>query len=254
MKPARAAFIIFTALLLAQAAFGSEASASLYNEANRYYTQGQFKSAIPFYEDAAKAGVKNSDLYYNLGNAWYKVGDGGRAMLYWLRAERLNPRDPDLRANLGLLQKQVNKSLAAQPPNPFSDFLAGWRDLAPARTWAVIFSAAIWGFWVLLSARLIMGRRKFSSLLSILLALFIILMMGSGAGFASRRSWETEPAAVVLARDLAARSGPGETFTPVFNLAPGARILVKDCREGYCQIELPPGMVGWVAEKDLERI
>ena len=247
-------FFILTMLLCSRAAFASEASASLYNQANRYYTQGQFQDAIRFYESAEKTGVKNSDLYYNLGDAYYKSGDAGKAVLFWYRAERLSPRDPDLRANLKLLRKQVSKSLAAQAPNPFSDFLAGLRDLAPARSWAVLFSISVWGFWVVLSARLVIGRRKFISLLSILSAMFIILVMITGAGFASRSKWETAPSAIVLAKDITAKSGPGENFTAVFNLAPGARILVKDCREGYCQIELPPGLVGWVDEKAIEKI
>jgi len=175
-------------------------------------------------------------------------------MLNWSRAERLAPSDPDLRFNLGLARGQIARSLVAQPSSRISDFFRNIRDLARARTWGLVLVFAIWAFWLSLSARILLGGGKFRTALSILTGIFIILMLVSGAGFAARERWETEPAAVVIGRDVSARSGPGEGLTPVFNLPAGARVLMSECRNGYCQVELPPGMVGWVEGKDIEKI
>lgn len=246
--------LALAALMLGRGAKSSEASAALYNQANSLYARGDFAGAISLYEGAARAGIKNSDLYYNLGNAYYKSGDRGRAAAWWLRAERLNPRDPELKANLALASRQVNKALGLQPESRLMEFFRSLRDLAPARAWAALLSASIWGFWILLSLRMLSRRKKLNSLWSLLLVWSIILVMISGAGYLSRRHKETEPAAVVVARDVAAKSGPGEGFTPVFNLAPGARVLLRECRSEFCQVELPPGMVGWVQAQALEKI
>jgi len=247
-------FPVLFFLLAPRIGFASEAAASLYNQANRFYSQGQFSNAIRLYEQALNSGIGNSNLYYNLGNGYYKSGEPGRAMVFWLRAERLNPRDPDLRANLSLVHKQISKSLPADAAGKLPDLLKSLRDLAPAKTWALFLSFSIWGLWISLSLRIIISRARPKTGLSILAVIFIILVIVFGAGFESRRRWEQEPAAVVIAKELVARSGPGESFTAVFNLPAGARILLRDCRIGYCRIELPPGMVGWVEEKAVEKI
>lgn len=247
-------FPLFLFLLVARSGLASEATASLYNQANHFYSQGQFANAIRLYEQALNSGIKNSDLYYNLGNAYYKSGDSGRAMVFWLRAERLNPGNPDLRANLSLVQRQISKSLPADAQGKLPDFFKSLRDLAPARTWALFLSFAIWGLWISLSLRIIVSRAGMKTGLSILAVIFIILVIVFGAGFESRRSWEREPAAVVIAKEVSARSGPGEGSTTVFNPPTGARVLLRDCAIGYCRIELPPGMVGWVEEKSVEKI
>ena len=222
--------------------------------ANAYYNSKQFTNAINLYEQAAKAGVVNGNLYYNLGNAYWRTGDTGRAMLNWSRAERLNPSDPDLRFNLVLSRSQIARSLVAQPSSKISDFFRKIRDLARARVWALVLVFALWAFWLCLSARILLGGGKLRAALSILTGLFIILMVTSGMGFAARELWETEPAAVVIGRDVSARSGPGAGLTPVFNLPAGARVIMSECRNGYCQVELPPGMVGWVEGKDIQKI
>jgi tetratricopeptide (TPR) repeat protein len=241
-------------LVFSREGFTSQAAASLYNQGNRFYSQNQFDKAIDLYRQAEKSGVTNSNLYYNLGNACYKAGDPGRAVLYWLRAERLSPNDPDLKANLKLVSAQVSKALPVSSSNPITEFFRALRDLGPSRGWGMLLSVSIWGFWAALSLRIIFGRSRIKTGLSILLATFIILVLVSGSGFLTRRHWEQEPAAVVIAKDLLAKSGPGAGFTGVFNIPAGARILVKECRSGFCSIELPPGMVGWVDEKSIEKI
>ena len=114
------AIVVILLSLAARAAFGSDAAASLYNQGNAFYNSKQFVNAINLYEQAAKAGLVNSNLYYNLGNAYWRGGDAGRAMLNWSRAERLAPSDPDLRFNLGLARGQIARSLVAQPSSRIS--------------------------------------------------------------------------------------------------------------------------------------
>jgi len=241
-------------LIFSREGWASEAAASLYNQANRHYGQNQFGKAIELYGQAQKGGLHNSDLYYNFGNAAYKSADLGRAVLYWSAAERLSPRDPDIRANLRLVQGRISKALPVSSSNPITEFFKALRDLSSSRGWGMLLSVSIWGFWAALSLRIIFSRSRFKTGFSVLLFSFIILVLASGAGFLSRRSWEQEPAAVVTANDVSAKSGPGRDLTNVFNLPAGARVLVKECRSGFCSIELPPGMVGWVDEKSIEKI
>jgi len=244
--------IILSAMLVPGMASASTDPAAGYNQGNHYYSQGQYVKANGWYADAF---VKNSYLFYNIGNTQYKMGNPGWAVLFWLRAERLSPRDPDIRANLKLVQTQISKALPVSSSNPITDFFKSLRDLSSSRGWGMLLSVSIWGFWVALSLRIIFGRSRFRTGFSILLSSFIILVLASGAGFLSRRSWEQEPAAVVIDNNgVSAKSGPGKDLTNVFNLPAGARVLVKECRSGFCSIELPPGMVGWADEKSIKKV
>ena len=249
------AFILILALAAwGRAAHAGQAAASLYNQANSDYRAGSFEKAAALYEQAAAAGVHNSDLYYNLGNAWYRRGDRGKARLWWERAERLSPRDPDLRANLALLQNQLSEALALpQKPMP-TDFLRSVRDLAPAGKWGLALSISIWTFWLLLFLFLILRPGRLRRLLLILDIIFILIMLLFGIGFGFRYGFEQEPAAAVLADKVSVRSGPGDSFNEQFELPAGAKVLIQECGNGYCKIELPPGMVGWVEQKTVERI
>ena len=244
--------LVISALLAARMASAGEDPVGGYNQGNRFYSQGQYADANKLYAGEL---IKNSNLLYNSGNAWYKLGNTGKAVLYWLRAERLSPRDPDIKANLRLVQSQVSKALPVSSSNRITDFFRALRDLGSSRGWGMLLSVSIWGFWVAFSLRIIFSRSRFRTGFSILLISFIILVLASGAGFLSRRNWEQEPAAVVIDNNgVSAKSGPGKDLTNVFNLPAGARVLVKECRSGFCSIDLPPGMVGWVDEKSIEKI
>jgi len=84
--------------------------------------------------------------------------------------------------------------------------------------------------------------------------LFIILMILSGTGFGLRYKWEKEPAGVVLDAEISARSGPGDNYSLLFELPAGARVLIQECGNGWCKIRFPPGMIGWVDGRGIERI
>ena len=245
---------ILALMILARAACAGEAAAALYDQGNAAFRAGSFQPAVALYEKAAAAGINNSDLYYNLGNAYYKAGDRGRAALYWQRAEKLNPNAPDLRANLELLEKQVSESLAIPEKKMPTDFLRRLRDLGPAKKWGMVLSVSIWGFWVLLFLFLMARRRPVRRVLLLFNIIFILIMIFAGFGFGFRYSRELEPAGVVVAQTVSVRSVPGESFNSQFELPAGARILIRECGNGYCKIELPPGMVGWVDEKTVVKI
>jgi len=241
-------------MIIAFAGFGSPAALSLFNQANSLYSRGRFEQAISFYQQALQSGIQNSDLYYNLGNAYYKTGDLGRAALCWRRAERLNPADPDLRANLELTGKMISEHLPVPAQSSLTDFWRRVRDLGSAQKWGTRFSIFIWGFWLSLFLYLIFSARRMKRILLGLNLILVLLTLAAGAGFGFRYHWEQEPAGVVLQKNVPARSGPGENFSLLFELPAGARVLIRECGSGYCKVEFPPGMIGWVEGKTIERI
>lgn len=52
-------------------------ASGLYNQGNKYYSEGNYSAAVNAYEEAIKR-VLNASLYYNLGNAYFKAGKNWR--------------------------------------------------------------------------------------------------------------------------------------------------------------------------------
>ncbi len=67
-------FIILIAILLGNSAHAFADITELnWQNANRFYQQKQYDSAVVYYEKIAVLQSSNSALYYNLGNAYYSA-------------------------------------------------------------------------------------------------------------------------------------------------------------------------------------
>jgi len=247
-------YLLLMLMTFSVPAFADDALVALYEQGNDAYNRGEFQKAISLYEQALATGVRNSNLYYNLGNAYYRAGDTGRASLNWHRAERLNPRDPDVRANVELIEKSGEISPSLKEKQGFNEFLRRIRDSGSAKQWGMVLSVFIWAFWLSLSIFIIISNQSLRKIFLGLIIFFIIGILLTGTGFGFRFRFENEPAGVVMTSGVQAKSGPGDNFPVLFEPVVGTKVLIRECRSGYCQIEIPPGMVGWVDGKVLERI
>jgi len=79
-----------------------------FQQANRYYEAGDFRSAISIYEDILSRDTDDPDVHYNLGNAYFREKSIGRAILSYERALELRPRDEDIRFNLGYARSFID--------------------------------------------------------------------------------------------------------------------------------------------------
>ena len=253
MKKAHLGLLLL--FFFSRGAFSSQALAGLYNQANQYYQKGNFERAKELYQEIISSGIINSDLYYNLANTYYQLGELGEAMLWWWRAEKLAPRDPDLKYNLNLVQTQLEQKLNLGRSS--SGFFLAFKKichLANSREWGIIFSACLWLFWLGLALRILWFNFRAKRFLNLLLIGIFLGGMFSGLGFGFRLRWEKAPYAVVMNSEVELRSGPGESFSQLALLPEGFRVLIQECRAGYCRVKLSAGIVGWVKGKDLERI
>ncbi|GAB6193668.1 tetratricopeptide repeat protein [Desulfocastanea catecholica] len=107
-----AAFRLFCFLPLllvlfpATALFGGTAEESLFQEANRAYSRGDYTQAIEQYRQIITTTGYSPSLLYNLANSYALSGQPGQAVLNYERALRLAPSDPDISGNLQLVKKE----------------------------------------------------------------------------------------------------------------------------------------------------
>jgi hypothetical protein len=222
---------------------------------NRFYQEGDFAAALAAYTEILDAGLESGDLHYNLGNANFKLGRLGPAILEYERARRSLPGDENVLANL-----ELARSLTADQITPLPGF---WLTRA-------------WGSWVSLLPR----RTLFASVtLGYLLVMSLVVVRVAGG--ATRRPWVTRAAGVIagltalLAITLAVREfGLGRpdygvimtVETPVqsapaadpalqlFSIHEGTRVRIDRRSDGWIEVVLEDGKVGWLRSETLEVI
>ncbi|MFV1987725.1 MAG: tetratricopeptide repeat protein [Gemmatimonadota bacterium] len=222
---------------------------------NLLYQGGDFAGAVAAYAEILDSGLESGDLYYNLGNAYFKLGRLGPSILAYERARRALPRDENVAANL-----QLARSLTADQITPLPGF---WLTRA-------------WSAWVDLLPRQTLNAVVTLGYLLVMSLLVLAVMRG-----AVRRSWVVRAAGTiaaltaVLAINLAVREfGLGRADygvilvgeTPVqsapaadpalqlFSIHEGTRVRIDRRSDGWLEVVLEDGKVGWLRSETLEAI
>ena len=242
--------IMFAALSLAVSAQTDKVAA------DSAYVKGDYKAAIEIYESLAANNGESADVYYNLGNAYYKAGEIAKSILAYERALLLSPGDDDIAFNLELARSKTVDKIA--PTYKF--FLIGWIEsivnLASMQAWCV---TGILFFVLLLALALVflfgksVPMRKIA-FFSALFCLFITLF----ANFAALHLYHylTErTGAIVMQPSVTAKSTPSASGTDLFVIHEGRKVTISDdTMQGWKEIELEDGNIGWVPAESIERI
>ena len=256
--------VVFLSALLPAAA---QDAPEIFDEANTFFRQANrmqannpeaaralYERAVLRYERlTAEFGIRNGKLYYNLGNAYFQMDDIGRAILNYRRAQRLNPSDPNVSRNLAFARtRRYDKFEESQQTQVLRTLLFWHFDLAPA-TRLMIFtvsSALFWGAMILRLHRRIPISTGITAGLGLVAALFLGSVLYDAAIAEKQRH------GVVVAPDVVARKGDGETYEPSFTdpLHAGAEVRLIEQRPDWHQVELPDGRRCWLPSRDIEWI
>lgn len=215
---------------------------------NAHYEAARYDSALAAYESILEDGFESAALYYNIGNTHFKLGNLGPAALGFEKALRLDPGHDDAAANLELVA-----SLAVDDITPLPGFLPfrllrGWIGLLPAGLLGWLTAAA----WLTAGAGLmviILGRSQGLvglGRLALGTGLVLALILG-GTLLAREFRWGLPTEAVVLAREVTARSAPVEDPSlGVFTIHEATKVRIDDESGAWVEIVLADGRVGWI--------
>ncbi len=227
-------------------------SGAVMAEANRLYEAGQFAQAAAGYQALVDAGAHDGRLYYNLGDAYFKSGDLGRAILNFRRAQRLLPRDGDVAANLRLARAQTLDRIETQDTGivGFVRRAVGWTTLDEAASAALALWLALCG---LVSAAIV-WRSKQRLWLYLTGGVAVLLLLGVLTVGVKWMDEHGQRPAVVVAAEVAVRSGPGDDYLAEFTLHAGAEVRVVERRAGWVRIALPGNLQGWTPGEAVSEI
>lgn len=249
-------FILPFALLGSSALFSMDKplADSLVARGQRAYVSGDFVAAASAFDSVA-AEFNSASLQLDLGNSWFKQGEIARAILHYERGLRLSPGDADLRANLVLANEQVKDRLANDGQLVLGGTWARIRGGADPDQWArrALYTSLL--FFVLLAAAIVLRKRNWRRAIWSLAGLAFLALLVSIA-FATMRHRElvSRGHAIILEAKADARSEPRETGKVLFVLHKGAKVAVEHMENGWTEVRLPNGTVGWMPPASLERI
>jgi hypothetical protein len=212
-------------------------------------SRARFRSAVACYEELIRRGASNAGVYRSLGNARFLAGDQAGAFHAYRQGLRIAPGSRLLRECLDEARERVaftqGSKLGRAPEDLRPPWVAGLRP-----TWMFALCVLAWVLGCAAFTRWLMLRRRWMLLAALL------LLAGAALGtilIRSQQGQEERPLVVIAADGVLLRKGDGELFparydTPL-NRGVEAELLFR--RDGWLQIELSGGEVGWVAESQV---
>jgi tetratricopeptide (TPR) repeat protein len=245
-------FILVFAILYASVSFASgEGAAKFYNEGNAAFLKGDYNAAAESYQAARGQGADDARLLYNLGCAYLKAGKAGPAIQQFEMARARSPRDEDIRLNLEFARSRIKDELPETDTSfivratsfPVRIFTFGELILAAGAVFCAAF-LIIGIFWSM--------RREKRGLAGIIVGLCLLALSFLIAFYAGWQHLEYGGhRAIVAAKELPVKSGPGVDNPTLFTVHEGLQAKVREVRDTWSFIEIPTGFKGWVPNDSL---
>lgn len=227
---------------------------ALCDSAQHAYEQGDHARALVLYDSVA-ASQASGALYFNMGNCHFKLNDLSHAILFYERALLLSPGDEDIQANLDLARTMTVDRVNEIPGFTLGSSWDRFRGAGDPDQWA---RRSLWAgllFFALLAGAVLtqrsLARRSF-----LVGAGVMLVITTASMAFAWDRHAEVtaHDHAIVIAPKVDVSSEPRSGSTVLFVLHEGTKVNVLQERNGWMEVKLANGNVGWMPAPGCERI
>ena len=248
-------FTIWMILLLATLTGYPSGQTEMVVKANKAYSAGSYSTAADLYNKVAASGYEAPELFYNLGNSYFKMNDYAHAILWYERAKRLDPGNEDIDFNLNVANTKISDKIEPLPVLFYKRWFNGALQFFSVDGWAtagIIFliGGLLAGVLYLASRFLILRKIGFWSASGLLfLSLISLLMAWSSYSFT-----KSTAEAIVFAPTITVKSSPDDKSTDLFVVHEGTKVRVMDVINGWYEIRIANGSVGWLPLSSLEKI
>lgn len=244
-------------ILFALFALFTKVSADVPNSASAAedaYSKGEYANALAIFDSLDRT-YSSASLLFNIGNCHMKLGDIPHAVLYYERAIRIQPGADDIQSNLDYARSKVVDRVSELPALTLGslwDRLRGGKDLdqwARRSLWACLFT-------FLMAAGFVIVRKHLLRRTLLVAAVIGFTTMVLSIGLAAYRLSEVtdRSQAIIMQPKVDVRGEPRDGSTTVFVLHEGTKVSVLQEQNGWFEVKLSSGSVGWAAPGSLEVI
>lgn len=224
----------------------------IFRQGNEFYEGGQYQEAIDRYQQILATGLENGYVYYNIGNALLKEQRVGEAILQYERAQRLLPRDEDINFNLGYAKALTLDKMEGER-GTVSRMVSSIRTFFSPNELSLAFWLAYAALTMIVIAFMFVPRRWKIRMVYLALPCALLLMV-SAILLLFHISYDEIDEAIVLAEKIEAKTGPGESYSTLFEIHEGAKVRIQREKLDWVEIKLPNKVIGWIPNAHLERI
>jgi len=228
---------------------------SLLIKAESNYNQGLYELSIEQYEELVLQDLESPQLYYNLGNAYFKTNDIPSAILYYEKAKKLDPNDEDIAFNLQLANSQIIDKIEAVPVLFYIEWWKSLRNSLSIDGWAKL---GIFTFILvlLLIAAFFLSRNILVRKLSFWggITIFLIAVLSFTLSSQKHQQFISHDEAIVFTPTVTVKSSPNDNSVDLFVIHEGTLVEIRGEIEGWSEIKIANGSVGWVKQSTFRKI
>ena len=253
------AYIVTVLIVMSQFASYAQTDSyvdSLWNQANKAYTEGRWEDAVAGYEMISGMGLESAALYCNTGDAFFKSGNIPAAILNYERALKADPSYEDARFNLELLNGMIQDRIDSVPEFIIKVWAENVCHLMDSDSWAVAFlillALTLAMFLLFLLSPSAAGRRT-----GFFTGIVFLLLASASLSFSiwQKNDYVKADTAIVMRPVTSVKSSPSsESSQDLFVLHEGTKVRIIDQVGGWNNIELSDGRQGWIPSADIELI
>ncbi len=226
---------------------------SLFVKANDLYREGDFSKAAESYELLINEGFGNANVHYNLGNCYYRLNKNPLAILHYEKALKQDPDFEDASANLKLAQKKNIDKFEVLPKSLMSRVVNSVLEFLNVTTWSILTVIFAVVSFALLFAFYYKGRTNTGffvfSIISITLSFVFLFVTWQADKLHSGKVYS-----IVVSANVYVKTEPSQSATDALILHEGTKVKCLDVLDGWYNISLIDGRVGWVKEEALKEI
>ena len=247
--------VTISLVFLVFSAPGQNHQAAIIDKANQAYNEGAFQESAELYQSVIDSGFVSADLYYNLGNAFFKSKDIPSAILNYEKALKINPQDDQTLFNLNIANSQITDKIEAVPEMFYIKWWKSFTGLFNPDSWAILsitlFILAISLVAVFIITRNITMRRiAFWSGLVIIIVMFVSFYIS----YQKYDQQNKNNFAIIFTPTITVKSSPAKNSVDLFVIHEGTKVEIMDQVEGWYEIRIANGSIGWLPDNTLKKI
>jgi tetratricopeptide (TPR) repeat protein len=228
---------------------------SLIESGNQAYSSADYNTAVSQYESVLRSGFESSVLYFNLGNAYFKLNNIPASILYYEKAAKLDPTDENIQFNLALANSRIIDKMEPLPEFFLRTWYKSGMHLFSSDQWAhiglVCFILALGGLALFIVSGLVFLRKIAFWSVILLLGMMTISLIFSWGEY---RDYSKHDSAIIFTPTVTVKSSPTDTSVDLFVIHEGTKVFITDLVEGWSEVRLANGNVGWVKTETFRAI